>query len=183
MGCDRAVQVVDPEGRASSPHAAARVLAEVLRQEPFDLILAGTQSDDLSYAQTGVILAELLGLPHATIVMDVQAQPDKGSIKALREMESGSFQWVELPLPAPARDSGRKFPDSVSLPEGNHAGQEKGDSDGSTSTSWTSPGPRSPESTSHDCMCPRPPAMPRSWKETRPQSQRFLFRSSEKKQR
>ncbi len=100
MGCDRALQVLDPEGRASSPHAAATVLAEVLRQEPFDLVLAGTQSDDLSYAQTGVILAELLGLPHATIVMEVEAQPDKGSIKALREMESGSFQWVELPLPA-----------------------------------------------------------------------------------
>jgi len=100
MGCDRAVQVVDPDGRASSPHAAATVLAEVLRQEAFDLILAGTQSDDLSYAQTGVVLAELLGLPHATIVMEVDAQPGKGSIKALREMESGSFQWVELPLPA-----------------------------------------------------------------------------------
>ena len=100
MGCDRALQVVDPERRASSPHAAARVLAEVLKQEPFDLILAGTQSDDLGYAQTGVILAELLGLPHATIVMEVEARPEKGSIKALREMESGSFQWVELPLPA-----------------------------------------------------------------------------------
>ena len=100
MGCDRAIQVVDPERRANSPHAAARVLAEVLKQESFDLILAGTQSDDMAYAQTGVILAELLDLPHATIVMEVEAQPEKGSIKVLREMESGSFQWVELPLPA-----------------------------------------------------------------------------------
>ena len=100
MGCDWALQIVDPERRASSPHAAARVLAEVLKQEPFDLVLAGTRSDELGYAQTGVSLAELLGLPHATIVMEVEAQPEKGSIKALREMESGNFQWVELPLPA-----------------------------------------------------------------------------------
>lgn len=100
MGCDRALQVLDPEGRAKSPHAIAEVLARSLDQEPFDLILAGTQSDDLSYAQTGVILAELLGIPHATIVMELEALPDKRAIKALREMESGSFQWLELPLPA-----------------------------------------------------------------------------------
>ena len=100
MGCDRALQVLDPEGRAKSPHAIAAVLARALDQETFDLVLAGTQSDDLGYAQTGVILAELLGIPHATIVMEIEAPPDRRAIKALREMESGRFQWLELPLPA-----------------------------------------------------------------------------------
>ena len=67
------------------------------------------QSDDLGFAQTGVILAELLGLPHATIIMEVQAL-DGGSfsqspererrVKVKRELEGGWFQWVELPLPA-----------------------------------------------------------------------------------
>ena len=71
-----------------------------MHREPFDLILTGTQSDDLGYAQTGVILAELLGIPHATIVMEIEADPEGGTIRALREMESGSFQWLELPLPA-----------------------------------------------------------------------------------
>lgn len=100
MGCDRAVQVIDTEGRRSSPYAAAMILAKVLEQEPYDLVLAGTQSDDLSYAQTGVILAEMLGLPHATIVMEIEVDPEARTVKALREMESGEFQWVEMPLPA-----------------------------------------------------------------------------------
>ncbi len=100
MGCDRAVQVLDPGGRAKSPHASAEILARALHREPFDLILTGTQSDDLGYAQTGVILAELLGIPHASIVMEIEADPEGETIRALREMESGSFQWLELPLPA-----------------------------------------------------------------------------------
>ncbi len=100
MGADRGILVVDEENRASSPQAVASVLAEVLKQEDFDLILAGTQSDHYSYAETGVILAELLGLPHATIVMEIEARPAEKTVKALREMESGAFQWVEMPLPA-----------------------------------------------------------------------------------
>ncbi|MFQ5741323.1 MAG: electron transfer flavoprotein subunit beta/FixA family protein [Acidobacteriota bacterium] len=100
MGADRGILVKD-DGRASSPHAVAAVLAEVLKEEEeYDLILAGTQSDDYSYAQTGVILAEYLGLPHATIVMEIQAHPGNNAVKALREMESGRFQWVQTPLPA-----------------------------------------------------------------------------------
>ncbi|MCZ6769623.1 MAG: electron transfer flavoprotein subunit beta/FixA family protein [Acidobacteria bacterium] len=100
MGADRGILVKDEEGKLTTPHAAAKVLAEVLKQEEYDLILTGTQSDDLSYAQTGVLLAELLGLPHATIVMEIGVDPAQKRVKALREMESGWFQWVELPMPA-----------------------------------------------------------------------------------
>ncbi len=100
MGADRAILVEDAEGRASNPHAVALVLAEVLKQQQCDLILAGTQSDDLSYAQTGVILAELLDLPHATIVMKIEADASNRKVKAMREMESGWFEWVEMPMPA-----------------------------------------------------------------------------------
>jgi electron transfer flavoprotein beta subunit len=49
-------------------------------------------------AQTGVVLAERLGLPHATIVMDVQVI-DSG-VRVKRELEGGWFQWVQIPLPA-----------------------------------------------------------------------------------
>lgn len=100
MGAHRAIHILDEEGRAGSPHAVAAALAEALKAEDYDLILAGTQSDDYSYAQSGVLLAEMLGLPHATIVMEVQADPEAGKLKALREMESGWFQWVEMPMPA-----------------------------------------------------------------------------------
>lgn len=100
MGASRGILVRDEEDKLKTPHAVAMVLAEVLKQEEYDLILTGTQSDDWSYAQTGVLLAQLLGLPHATIVMEIQADPSQKKVKALREMESGWFQWVELPMPA-----------------------------------------------------------------------------------
>ena len=99
MGADRAILVKDDAEQINNPHAVAQVLAQVLREEEYDLILAGTQSDDLSYAQTGVILAELLGLSHATIVMEIEAESKTRKVKALREMESGWFQWVEMSMP------------------------------------------------------------------------------------
>lgn len=99
MGADRAILVKDDAEQISNPHAVAQVLSQVLREEEYDLILAGTQSDDFSYAQTGVILAELLGLSHATIVMEIEAESKTRKVKALREMESGWFQWVEMSMP------------------------------------------------------------------------------------
>jgi electron transfer flavoprotein beta subunit len=72
----------------------------VIKTKEFDLILTGTQSDDLGHAQTGVMLAELLGLPHATIVMQIEVDREERTVKALREMESGWFQWLAMPLPA-----------------------------------------------------------------------------------
>ena len=66
-------------------------------------MLTGLQSDDQGFGQVGVILAEKLGMPHATIIMEVQATPGEGqagSLKVKRELEGGWFQWLTLPLPA-----------------------------------------------------------------------------------
>ena len=76
-----------------------------LKEERFDLILTGLQSDDMGFAQTGVVLAERLGLPHATIIMEVaanvSADPGQPSmLRVKRELEGGWFQWVAMPLPA-----------------------------------------------------------------------------------
>jgi electron transfer flavoprotein beta subunit len=73
-------------------------MANALRPEQPDLILTGLQSDDLGYGQTGVILAELMNLPHGTIIMQVEKQ--NGGIRVKRELEDGWFQHVEMPLPA-----------------------------------------------------------------------------------
>src|SRR6185295_4511000 len=64
----------------------------------FDLVLTGLQSDDQGFAQVGVILAERLGHPHATIIMEVQVTDTQLRVK--RELEGGWFQWVAMPLPA-----------------------------------------------------------------------------------
>src|SRR6187399_2782175 len=68
-GADRAIHVED-DGLAGAD-AFAVALAAAMKDENFDLVLTGLQSDDMGSAQTGVILAERLGRPHATIVMDV----------------------------------------------------------------------------------------------------------------
>ncbi len=100
MGAEKGILVHDPARQVSSPLGVASAFAEVLKNEPFDLVLAGTQSDDYGYAQTGVMLAELLNLPHATIVMEIKADTAARNVQALREMESGWFQRVEMSMPA-----------------------------------------------------------------------------------
>src|SRR5918993_1008325 len=69
-----------------------------LNDEGVDLVLTGLQSDDQGFAQVGVILAEVLGLSHATIVIEVQVTGD--ALRVRRELEGGWFQWVTMPLPA-----------------------------------------------------------------------------------
>src|SRR5437016_3786290 len=97
-GADRAIHIEDENLRALDPLAAARLMAAALKVEAPDLVLTGLQSDDLGYGQTGVILAELLGLVHATLIMQVEKLD--GGIRVKRELEDGWFQHVEMPLPA-----------------------------------------------------------------------------------
>ena len=97
-GADRAIHVVGDNLGALSPYAAASALVAAIRDENADLILTGLQSDDYGYGQTGVIMAELLGMPHATIAIEVDASGDKLRVK--RELESGWYQWYTMPLPA-----------------------------------------------------------------------------------
>jgi len=97
-GADRAIHVEDDSLDRLDSFTTARALAAAIRTEPFDLVLTGLQSDDLGYGQTGVILAELLKVPHATLIMEVQKL--EGSVKVKRELEAGWFQYVEMALPA-----------------------------------------------------------------------------------
>jgi electron transfer flavoprotein beta subunit len=97
-GADRAIHIEEQNLDAFDPLTTARLLAAALKAEGPDLILTGLQSDDLGYGQTGVIVAELMNLPHATIIMQVEKQD--GGIRVKRELEEGWFQHVEMPLPA-----------------------------------------------------------------------------------
>ncbi len=97
-GADRAIHVDVENAGAQDSLATARLLAKAVQPELPDMILTGLQSDDLGYGQTGVILAELLGYAHASIVMEVE--PQGNTIRVKRELEDGWFQNVLLPLPA-----------------------------------------------------------------------------------
>jgi electron transfer flavoprotein beta subunit len=97
-GADRAIHVEDQSLASADAASIASALAGAIAEERFDLILTGLQSDDQGSAQTGVILAERLGLSHATIVMEVAVDPP--AVRVKRELEGGWFQWVGMPLPA-----------------------------------------------------------------------------------
>jgi electron transfer flavoprotein beta subunit len=98
-GADRAIHVSIEEQGTLDALATARLLAKSIEAEAPELILTGLQSDDLGYGQTGVILAELLGYSHATIVMEVEPQ-NGNTVRVKRELEDGWFQNIVLPLPA-----------------------------------------------------------------------------------
>ncbi len=97
-GADRAIHIECDDLSTRDTLGVAQVLAETIKAESPDLILTGLQSDDLGLGQTGVVLAELLGIPHATIILQVEFSG--AGLKVKRELEDGWFQHVEMPLPA-----------------------------------------------------------------------------------
>ena len=97
-GADRAIHVENDALGAADAFATAEALAAAMAEEKFDLVLTGLQSDDQGHAATGVVLAERLGIPHSTIIMEVQVQD--GVLRVKRELEGGWFQWISFPLPA-----------------------------------------------------------------------------------
>jgi len=103
-GADRAIHVESDALAAADAFTVADALAAAIRDEQFDLVLTGLQSDDQGFGQVGVVLAQKLGMPHATIIMEVQVTPSTssapGTLRVKRELEGGWFQWMTLPLPA-----------------------------------------------------------------------------------
>jgi electron transfer flavoprotein beta subunit len=97
-GADRAIHVACDSLGDRDALGVARLLAAAIQPENPDLVLTGLQSEDLGQGQTGVILAELLGLPHATLIL--QVEKTETGLKVKRELEEGWFQFIELPTPA-----------------------------------------------------------------------------------
>jgi electron transfer flavoprotein beta subunit len=97
-GADRGIHIADDNFAQLDPLNSAKVLAAAIAKEKCDLVLTGLQSDDHGFGQTGVLLAALLNLPHATIIMQIEVQD--GKMKLKRELEAGWFQNIVCPLPA-----------------------------------------------------------------------------------
>jgi electron transfer flavoprotein beta subunit len=105
-GADRAIHVEDESLGSADAFVTAGALASAMADEKFDLVLTGLQSDDQGHGQTGVVLAERLGIPHSTIIMEIQIDAAAGTgeetrgMRVKRELEGGWFQWIGMPLPA-----------------------------------------------------------------------------------
>jgi electron transfer flavoprotein beta subunit len=97
-GADRAIHIEADDLGQRDTLGVARLLAAAIKSENADLVLTGLQSEDLGYGQTGVVLAELLGLPHASLILHVEK--NDSAITVRRELEEGWFQNIDLPLPA-----------------------------------------------------------------------------------
>jgi len=99
-GADRALRVWDAAIEGSDSIAIARVLAAIARREAPDMLFAGVQSSDQSFASTGIAAAGLLGWPHAAVVSALTYAPGAKSAVFRRELEGGLLHEVEIQCPA-----------------------------------------------------------------------------------
>ena len=98
-GADRGIHIEeDIDAIETDPLILAKSLASGLKDENFDLILTGLQSDDVGMGQTGVLVGELLNMSTATLAIETDI--DKEKVRVKRELESGWFQWVQLQTPS-----------------------------------------------------------------------------------
>ncbi|HTQ79739.1 MAG TPA: electron transfer flavoprotein subunit beta/FixA family protein [Thermoanaerobaculia bacterium] len=100
VGAARAIHLKDDAFAGGDALATGRALAAAIQAENFDLVLTGSQSDDVGYAGTGSVVAGELGWPHVWLVMGVELEEGAKSAKVTREMESGLNEIARVPLPA-----------------------------------------------------------------------------------
>jgi len=97
-GADRAIRLTDAKFEGSDGFAVSKILYGTIKGLPFDLIITGAQAGDDGYAVVGPILAELLGIRHATMVKKIEL--GEGIARVNRELEGGLEEVVEVKLPA-----------------------------------------------------------------------------------
>ena len=97
-GADKAIRLTDQKFEGSDAYATAKILHSVIKTLHYDLILLGAQASDTGNAATGPILAELLGIPHATMVKKIELAQNTAKIN--RELEGGLEEQLEIRLPA-----------------------------------------------------------------------------------
>lgn len=98
MGADRAVHVNDPALEGADTLAAARALAAVVRLEQPALVLAGRQAIDDDMGATGPQVAETLGWPCLSWIMEETISDDGTRVRAGRQVEGG-LEVFDVALP------------------------------------------------------------------------------------
>ncbi|MBI4040446.1 MAG: electron transfer flavoprotein subunit beta/FixA family protein [Deltaproteobacteria bacterium] len=117
MGVDRALHLNDPTFSGSDSYGTAKALSRAIDQEKPNLVLTGVQSEDGIHMHTGVMVAEFLKLPHATILTKLDVSQDQKTARLLRELEGGLLEEVEITLPCVLTvQSGMNIPRYPTLP-------------------------------------------------------------------
>jgi electron transfer flavoprotein beta subunit len=99
VGADEAIHLIDEAFNGSDPYGTALILSRALQKLDYDIVFCGKQGVDDDHAQVGIILAELLDIPHVSVVTKLEISDDRKSIVAHREVEGG-HEVIEAPLPA-----------------------------------------------------------------------------------
>lgn len=97
-GADEAFLLWDDSYEGSDGYGVARILAQFIKNRPFDLILTGTLADDDCAGQVGGMVAAMLGLPYTGLVSNIEVR-DK-MVQFYHELEGGLYESVEMDLPA-----------------------------------------------------------------------------------
>ena len=97
-GADRGIHLNMNSSELTDPLSVAKIFADALKSENFDLILSGLQSDDLGHGQTGIIIGELLNMSTGSLAVSTNLDGNQIAIK--QELEAGFFQNVRMSLPA-----------------------------------------------------------------------------------
>lgn len=97
VGADKAIRV-DEDVVAADPYVVAKILETLIKRLPYDLVLFGAQSEDFGSGQLGAMVAEMLGIPHATLVVGLQAEEQR--VRINRELEAGTLESYSIELPA-----------------------------------------------------------------------------------
>lgn len=100
LGAVRGRHLLDERFAGGDAWSTGKALAAAIQRESFDLVLTGSQSDDLGFGSTGSMIAGILGWPHAWLVMGVKVEVGKGAAEVVREMESGKNEILRIQLPA-----------------------------------------------------------------------------------
>lgn len=117
MGADRAIHLSDPQFSNADSFVIAKALSKAIQNTGYDLIFTGVQSEDGLNMQTGIMLAEFLGLPHVSILTKFELLSGNKKAKVTRELEGGLLEEVEIDLPCVATiQTGINIPRYPTLP-------------------------------------------------------------------
>lgn len=98
MGIENGIQIEDQALDKADSFVYAKILQKVFESGDYDLVITGKQAQDTDSGQTGIILAEYLGLPCVSNVIGIEVMDDQ-HIKVSRSGDIGT-EIVELKLPA-----------------------------------------------------------------------------------
>lgn len=116
VGADRAVLIDDPALKSADSLGVARALAAAIRAEGMEIVFTGKQAIDDDNVQVPAMVAELLGWPHVSMVIEFSIDGD--TFTAVRSVGGGAREKVTGKLPVViTAERGLNTPRYAKLPD------------------------------------------------------------------